>query len=295
VTYLPGGFPLPVLISLGVDWITVSQHSGWPGPAFTEIGGPILAEEQSLGNRLKPWSSCGYEGYHCGQCDLGTRADGQLIRLSGERAFNDWRRVLKHASGCSRLDLQATIHVGTSVASEVMRVYRQARSYRPKIGKPAIISLLTSTDGSRTVYLGKRSSAQMGRVYDKFLESGNPAYQDCIRFEVEFKKRRARGIAFYLFSCPDERGAMAAELSGFFSERGVSSRLFRSFGQLLLLRLRIDSSPFATDDSRSLRWLESSVRKTVEHLVGSGLVKETLDALGLSDYAVPGPDGGEGG
>lgn len=269
------------LVDAGVDWITVTQFPRFGDEVLTDVAEPMLASERSIGGYIRPWSSYGYEGFHCGRVDVGVRHDGQIVRLSGERARVDWRKVYRVASGCSRIDLQMTFRILSGGHKEIRKHHRSARRHRPKAGKPAVVTLVSGTDGACTLYLGKRSSNKMGRIYDKFAESGLDHYRHCVRFEVEFKGRMAKAIAFNLFRQVNDAEVCSVVLPGFFRMRGVTSRCFGEVSYPEITALEPFPSEYVTDVRKSLRWLDVSVRPTVQRLIEYGHYEEALAALGL--------------
>ena len=47
---------------------------------------------------------------------------------------------------------------------------------------------------SQTLYVGKRVSDVYIRIYDKFEECGDERYKGCVRYEIEYKGKRAARI-----------------------------------------------------------------------------------------------------
>jgi DNA relaxase NicK len=275
------------VVSLGVDWLTASQRSDYRYEPFEDLAVPMLLAEKDAGNFLKPWSSCGYEGFHCGQVDVGTREDGSLIRLSGQRAAEDWSKVLKHATGCSRLDLQVTIRMSQGASHEINWCYRKARRHVPETGKAPIVTLIRSTKGGRTVNLGSRTSEAYGRIYDKWAESGLDHFRNCVRFEVEFKKHASQVMGNLLLLAPARETYIASGLCEFFGSRGVPLASYEGLSELHFVGFSSRPSPPVTDAAASLRWLRTSVKPSVRRLVESGRLAEVLSALGLADDVLP--------
>lgn len=272
------------LISLGIDWITLTQRRGDEITPLHRLAEPILAMERTDGNYIRPWASYGYEGFHCGQVDVGSRHDGEIARLSGGRAHESWTMLFPFSSSCSRIDLQMTIRYRDEVRKVLARAYRAAKRHRPDCGKPAIVTLLSSTDGSCTIYLGKRSSNQMGRIYDKGVQSRLEVFSGCVRFEVEYKGPLARSVARWLYHHPSRVDGILGQCSQFFSSRGVSSRITSIDRQVPLPSYVLDGCQAPADDAKSLRWLHASVSPTVARLVHDGKLDQVLDALGLSEH-----------
>lgn len=47
---------------------------------------------------------------------------------------------------------------------------------------------------SQTLYVGSRQSDVFVRIYDKFLESKEECYRDCVRLEIEYKGKKSQAI-----------------------------------------------------------------------------------------------------
>lgn len=283
------------LVDLGVDWLTVTQKSGPHREYLRSLGEDLLAAERSHGGYIRAWSSYGYEGLHCGRVDCGTRHDGTILRLSSGAASKHWRHAYRLASGCSRIDLQLTFRVLRGPTKEIRSLHRKARRHRPKVGKAPVVTMLSGTDGACTLYLGKRTSDVFGRCYDKAAESKLECFSNCVRFETEFKGRMARAVVHTLFGSGNESAYIAARVSGFFSNRGASSRAFHSLPQGYLLQGKSHDLGFVSDESRSLAWLDKTVRPTVERLIEYNHLNEVLAALGLQRFAQNQNEGIKGG
>lgn len=273
------------LKSLGVDYITLTQKRGEFATALHSLCLPLLQQESDRGNRVKSWSMYEYSGYSCGSVQVGTRGDGEIARLSGEQARSNWTMLFPFASNCSRIDVQVTIFFPRESKLVLRSLWRSVRKHRPTVGKRPLATLIESTDGSWTIYSGKRTSDQMGRIYDKGLETKSKLLDGCIRFEAEMKGDSAVSLSRRLYLAVDRPATITGEVSGFLEKRGVPPAFFCSLPQGHLLSASSRSSPTVADDARSLAWLGKYVRPSVERLILRGHYDSVLESLGL------GPDG----
>lgn len=125
------------------------------------------------------------------------------------------------------------------------------------------------------MYLGKRSSERFGRIYDKYAQTKNSSFQNCVRYEVEFKSDLALLCARGIAAAKHEAPAVAERLLGFFVNRGVSLAFLHASP------LQIVSSADASGAERSLQWLRTQCRPTVQRLIDQGFGDEVKCALGL--------------
>lgn len=270
----------PVLLSSGCDWITVSTVCPESSKRLVLRLVKLLGSELVLGNEKRPWANYGYEGFKCGQVEGGTRADGALVRLSGEVAHENWRKVLSVADNCSRFDVQATIRWPKLAHRMIATHYREALKMTKRKRHPFTATILKATDQSSTIYLGKRISERFGRIYNKGLESGSPEFYNAVRYELELKKDEARSAALHCGSSSDPEAAMMCELSRFLTDRlGCSPPLLEGLSTRVVLRRRSDAE-------KSLSWLGKDVRPTVQRLIKRGRINDVVTALGLEKHTV---------
>lgn len=235
-----------------------------------------MADERANGGqeRRDRWNR--YDLKTCGHVSAGLREEGALVRLSSEAAQKHWRTVVLRAANVSRLDLQVTVRpdppdpkLGAAVLRSALR-WVKGREHAPKVafhGGPA---------GIETVYLGSRSSETFGRVYSKEAESGDDAWRDCWRYEVETKGDLAVRVARLL--AHDDHAARSIELFVFdhFNNRGIRPRFERPNGDV-----RVAISRAKSDDETRLKWLRESVAPVVSRLSDNGHGDEACAALGV--------------
>lgn len=296
------------IVDAGIDWITCTASDSAQGIPLARQALKIIDAEVLAGNEKRPWASLGYGGVTAGSCQTGERQDGLIVRLGGPLARDNWRALYPYTSNVSRIDCQITVFMGDGLAGLLNQHYRDAnRSVKTKPYGPSV-SMFHGSDGSATLYVGKRQSEQFGRCYNKGVESGLAHYAGCVRYEVEFKGERAKQVAALAHRANHDAALADGRVREFFQSRRIVPRSPlvgpgqparslppiegpASTGQLTLthddleipgLAGKLSSLPGRpADNSRRLDWLRSHVSGVVLGLVADGLCEEVLHSLGV--------------
>jgi replication initiation factor len=267
---------LVMLVSPSVDWITATAKRNVSRETIAERAHAHLNDSLALGEGVQMWSSFGYDGWQTKGIRWGRRRQDDLIQASSETANMWWPFIVANASNVSRIDLAVTVKFvdhQIALVSENWQAIQNIAGDLPIIRNYTIISSLFGGD---TLYVGSRSSQQFGRLYDKGLESKEPAFQNCHRWEVEFKKPLAHLVASETASADHRDEYILGRVKGWFEERLIdcpwesSSRI----GAIQILRKR-------TTDEKALDWLSRAVSPTVARLIERGKAKDVLIALGI--------------
>ena len=223
----------------------------------------------------------GFSGWRAGEVQFGKREDEVIVRLSGQLAHTNWRKFYALANNTSRLDLEVTTRTISAAHTRIVRHLKQAKRWAAKRKKPPFVGRYSANDGAETVYLNRRVSDAFGRVYDKGRESKLAMYDNCVRYEVEFKGRRAGEVAAQLYLQESESAEVCGRVARFVTDRGlllptdfkvgVHSGLHRS----------------ASDCDRKLAWMLMSVRPSVIALIRNNRLDEVLKALSLEEIVTP--------
>lgn len=263
------------VVSLGVDWITcvgaVDNRLG----SLLQLGSEFVTFRMRQGFERKGWGMAGFSGFQSRGVQYGVRNKETIVRLSGDLAHIAWRRTYALANNCTRLDFELTTRTQSTAPARIERHYAAARRFTRGKKKAAAVTIIRCSTGGVTLYLGKRQSAVMGRIYDKFAESKDRFFQNCVRYELEVKGELARKVAVHLASTASERQVIAARLQRFFAMRGLTLRI--SDESLLMPVVHRLSS----DDREAYTWLAKQCRPTVRRLVMAGQSEKVLAALGL--------------
>jgi hypothetical protein len=276
------------LLDIGVDWLTGTTSDRERGSKLGMVAVDLMRKEEVAGCRPKSWGMAGYQGWSTGSVQTGERDDSIILRLGSVMARSHWRLAFNQCDGVSRLDCQYTIRSGLAPAKLIAKHYRAAKAHLGRNLRPGTVSLFTSSDGSSTLYLGKRSSEQFGRIYDKGSESGLKEYEGAVRYEVEFKGSRAQQVADLLYLAREEFLEVSVRVSTFFESRGVIPPLpsIDSQGNPLPSNFCFPSDLAAlprmpTDLERRLIWLGKAVAPFAIDLVSQDKGSLLLKTLGL--------------
>lgn len=266
------------MIEQRVDWLTASSEpskADRPEQAqvFLTRASRLLEQEERRGNPRRPWKIQSCIGWAAGGVSVAWSDDMAVARLSGETAANNWREIHEHSTNVSRIDLAATFRT-VGVWRDMSFVHldevrRYAAEHKPHLR-------VTRIDGGargNTLQIGSRTSDAYGRIYDKERESKDPAYKDAWRYEVEFKRERAKHLAAALASGEIPETQIAAPALSWLRSAGVVC----TGGLSSYTRIR--GAQRATSDGSRCAWMARCCRPTVTDLISRGKVREVLEAL----------------
>jgi DNA relaxase NicK len=180
----------------------------------------------------------------------------------------------------SRLDLQVTVWNPQDGGATGVLAEQNARDFKKRGGKGnnRQIRHIADDEDGYTLYIGSRSSASFMRLYNKGAEAKDAYYTGSWRYEVETHNVVATAAAIEL-----AMGNVSIELSiiatvaTYCRERGLFVPWHAS-KELSVLR---PLPSLETDDLRSLRWLATQVKPTVQRLLRAGYTSDIAQALGL--------------
>lgn len=264
------------LISAGVDYATFTTGLGNRAVRAWDMGRDLLQVENNCGNSAKPWRSFGYVGWASSHITVGRRADGSIVRLSGELAQQYWRTFHAVSDRCTRLDLAVTGHTDATSFGVANLALREARAWKRQHDSRLTVGYHFSEPGGATVTIGARSSEKYGRIYDKWAEKGSPYSPGDWRWEVEYKGAHALSLATELYAENNRSERIGGLTMAFFAERGISVPFAASGGQW-----RYTARPEKVDAEKRLEWIRTNVRPMVHEIAYQVGEKSVLDALGL--------------
>jgi len=272
------------VIEAQVDWITVSAHGERKAANLLDLGKSLEPEQRFLGNKRRAWRMMGYQGHHCGAVEYGSQGtDHAELRLIGDLADRELTKALSAADLVTRVDLAVTWRAQPPDPKLGQNAWALATMFHEGHRNSALPWRVTDADGGYTVYLGKRGSETMLRIYDKGEEArakGTAEEQDryagCWRYELECKGSISLPLADRVNSHDDRPTFVKQYLYEWCQRHGVEPA-FPFVGSVALVpgfRRRSDS------DSK-LRHLAKNVRPTVEWLASEGKLDLARKALGL--------------
>lgn len=264
-------------VCAGIDYITVSCAANPGYDLLSEFVATLLREEIDRGNLMSHWFSMGYEGRTAGSVQAASNGPTLLIRLSGQAAYKHWSYVAKHATNCSRLDVQSTVRLLFNSPNFAEMCESQALRFEEKHNQGRQVELRRNSKTGKTLYVGSPKSDRRIRVYDKGKESKLAEFQNCWRAEVQFNNR----LAWTMLNRLKEW-----QCQGTFAQRTVFDSCDRSGlrWKSILARpesLRMPARPVSRLEQK-LTWLKAQVRPTVELLLQHYAQEDIMDALGIS-------------
>jgi hypothetical protein len=213
----------------------------------------------------------------------GTRDDSDIVVVSGEDAACYWRDYARIAENCSRLDLACTALLGRPYPGLPSMYYEWQVSGEGQPDVPNLsFTLIQSSGGGQTCYVGSRKSAQMGRIYDKGLEQSSEAPAGLLyRWEVEYKKPMAWSALSVLRDLEPKETvtqAITGHVYDWFARRDCPPVFGPGDGAL-----EVEATAKITSAETQLWWLSTQVAPTVKRLMAQGRYTDTMEALGLLD------------
>jgi hypothetical protein len=258
------------LRSAGIDWLTCTSDKDSVGLAWFEIFNALAGEPKDWAN---PW----YSGKADDHLRWGYNPKiGYVLIVSGEMSEVVWARTVPIERKVTRIDVQVTVELQEPNLKLAKDGYSDnATSNFRKYG------LIQNSRNGQTLYVGSRTSAQFGRLYDKGVESTLADPGKLWRYEVELKKPVANSVAKQLASwCDSNSGELHYAIVPFvfdwFLHRGVGP-VFTRDGENNIV---VEVGRRVTSDEKKLEWLRTQIRPTVQYLLGRGKADLLSEALG---------------
>lgn len=270
------------LKEVGCDYITATTAH----PSFTTglgaFGAALLRAENERGHKRRDSRVAGYTTMHAGGISVGTRYDGTILRASGEAARENWNQIVDLSQNVTRFDIQVTGVFKDSPAVTMGHVWRQNRGWTSGSGRRSKVKERSGPTGIESMECGSRQSEIFARIYDKWVESELPWYENCLRWELELKADLAYQYSQALTLRPNADQEMFSYICDW-AKRRLEVRLSANdCSSLLPAGCEIRRSPRVVPDCfRTLRYLELQVAPTIARLVAAGYKRDVLEALGL--------------
>lgn len=263
-------------LSSGVDWITATSQKG-----FTRWDMSMYARQErerlmDAGETIKTSYRLGYQGWQTDGFFHGQREGSTIIIASGEVANRVWRPVTEVADNIARLDLQVTLATPIDRPHLGVQAYQALKSGSPRRVYAKNVTLITSQPEGETCSIGKRSSDQYGRIYDKATEAKLGAARSVWRYEIELKRAPANLAATHLRSSESPQTLASTLVWRWFDARGVAP-IYAPDEVFCPQKLGESKA------SRNvLTWFEDCLSITVARAVKRHGVERVVEALGLS-------------
>lgn len=251
----------------GIDYVTLTAKSPHGIKILKEYADARFSFLERSGFSIKPSSPMGYSGWQVGSTFGGIRSDGYMLRVSGQDAQEAFSTCFCEYTHITRLDVQLTVRSWPGMPQWAKWSAYQIESVRSSMdqqhwAKPHFHDNFGNGD---TLNIGARQSDKYGRLYDKEMESLDPNYERCWRYEVEYKGDYASMYAKELKASKDISRRCAEIVLGQWSSWGVPIPSVKIEKATPIIIDRIE-----TDVERKLAWLHRQVAPTIRMLVQAG-------------------------
>lgn len=265
-----------------VDWITQvyedadeAERATWRAELWQE-------ERHAAGDRVRSWSLAGFAGRQCGGIAYGRRGTSAVVQVTSQRAGEAFGVLTALGGRPSRLDLALTAETLPGQFDPPSEAYTAILGQNGRGRRTDARTLIQSTGGGATCYVGSGSSEQRLRVYDKGVEEESAPPGTRWRWEVQARRVRARAHATMLAAAPHRESAVASHVLGHLRHLGLrapgcNSPCSHPCG--------VHTTP---DAANTLRWLETGVAPAVERILRIYPRETILRALGLAAPAASG-------
>lgn len=275
------------VLSTGVDWITATAQKGFTRWDMSEYARHERARLMDAGEPIKTGYRLGYYGWQVEGFFHGQREGSSIIIASGALADRVWRPVVNVSDNISRLDLQVTVATPSDRPHLGVQACEALRGGIPRKVRTKNVTLITSQPQGETLILGKRTSDQYGRLYDKASEARLGAARSVWRYEVELKRHAALAAATALRGSDAPQAVAGALVHGWFDARGVAPIFTPD-------QTFCPQNPVQSLTNRNvLTWFEESLSITIQRAIARHGLERVLEALGLLNQVEPKRKGGE--
>lgn len=246
----------------GLDWITIT---GKDSDGDCELFEAVCQwqDELSLHHPVRDWGLLGYKGRAAGPVRLGFRNDtSYIIQVSGAWAETALARIPQLDNlHVTRVDFQVTASVGHE-QMVAHQAYQKALNLEKDNANYPTVTFITGTRGD-TLYLGRRTSDKVLRLYDKGAEQGG-SKGFLFRWEVEYKKGRARSAWQQVIATVNRTDFVLSAVKSEFAKLGIEPW----FGSVH--SVSIVAEKLTPHHEKQLKWLDRCVRPVIVKLSEKG-------------------------
>lgn len=277
--------PSTTVLETAVDWLTMSTHNQRVASRWEARCTALALREKAEGAKADVWHLNHYYGWRAGRVRIGFSDTSVLVQLSGQLAEDHFDYFWKDHDTITRLDIAVTYRTATRDQTQAETAYRQALAWREDRPRAAKAVLLRSSGGGSTCYVGSRSSARFGRLYDKYAEQldsrdteGAQRYLNAWRVELELHDVDAQAVGMMLAEPGDKAPKIRYYLCHYLGTHGITCPFPASERATLPTGFRRRS-----DRESRLDWLRTSVRPSIDWLKSSCTPDQLRAILGLDD------------
>lgn len=273
------------VISSGPDWITATGRNEDESSLLQAVFRDFLDQQQVEDIEVKNWSRLGYHGLTARGVSIGARADNQAMLIaSGPSTLLLNQRALPATQRVTRFDVQVSVEQVTPRPNLAMLVYHDLQSRQANRKRQRYYKLIQSNTGD-TLYVNKRTSQIMLRLYDKSLDYGHSSLGRVWRYEVELKGNAAmQAFTQWRVSVQPDAWSMGL-VAGEYQKRDIAVSEWRNSA---VSSIKVQTT--LSNAQSKLSWLIRCVRPVMVQLNLAGYRTEAIQALGiqLDNWQEPG-------
>jgi len=267
----------------GIDYLTVwSDSSPEANTSFYQNATNWLIGLTPSANTIKTATLYGTKGIRSEGVYVGLGDDRALLNVPGMLAQQAYCELYNPSHKITRMDVQVTSTHGYNKQEPHKPFHEwlaQLDAHKPTTrGRKPDATIAGGYGKGWTTYTGSYGSDILGRIYDKWAQSKDETYKNAVRWEVQCRREYAEMLAsrFLMLTYDEITTAIPELVASFYGKRGINPPWAMAYSKLWR------SPPKQVwDYERSLVWLESAVKPTIERLTGYVPLDQILTALGL--------------
>lgn len=266
----------PNMVRAGVDWLTMTVRAPEVRVRLGKDMASQLISSQQGGLRITTWTWKGYRGWTDGEISYGERLEDDIAVFRGAVANEHWFHYVGYARNVSRFDLAVTCTLRKPCEELAEDGWNEIQRMGASQALPRAYTFIKQLNGGSTLYVGKRTSEEYGRLYDKSAQSLKAPFGLEWRYEVELKGERAKQASSALRAEKNVSERITGFVYAWFKERLVQP----VFGAGAFT-LSMEREANLRSSQITLAWLHNQVRPAILRLIQEGQSRAVRDALQL--------------
>jgi hypothetical protein len=269
------------IVSTGIDWLTFTMKPN--NPAIPEVKALFDVEMDKLHEQGFESTTCGIKGYSgpgCGAYGYGDRAADTLFRVSGDAADKIAYWLLKKGFDFnpSRVDLQVTLQFAYDPKDFAANMRAQIRLHEScnDAETSTRINLIEGGAQGNSIDINSRRSRSYLRNYDKSREQKGKIAKNCIRFEQENKRERARAVFAYFRAEKSSKALAVSQVSTALKRVGAIMDW-----NMAIPRQNIKTERHVTTNEKRTKWLIEQVAPIVRKMPDDANKARIAHAMGF--------------
>lgn len=259
------------------DWLTVTTTTMTDANRLAKYGLELASNDADEG-QLKKWYGMGYRGWQSRTIKTGLRGENEaILMLAGKSSWAYSDTLPLGNFRVTRFDIQVTISIDPPDADIARVKHRAMKTANLHRGRPRFLKFIESPTGT-TLYVGKRTSAVVLRLYDKTEHFKPGSLGKYWRYEVEFKKAAAQPAYDKWCDAPAKFTWIVNQVTAEFAKRGCEPGF--STGTKVDA---IEAKATASNEEGQLAWLRKCVSPVVAQLCFKGYTEEVVQVLKLNN------------